>query len=104
MDRRDFLLFKGFNARARRRELALSCEWLYERCLDKHLPAPGNRDAAIFDEEAIRRVFDDLDDRLRQVDTVHVTKMDWLAGDLRKEFGNLMRSFRARGGRLVIDE
>ena len=80
-----------------------SCEWLYNRCLDRRLSQHGDLDKAIFDEEAIRLVFDELDDRFREMETVRVTKIEWLVGDIRKEFGNLMRGFRSRGGRMVID-
>ena len=44
-----------------------------------------------------------FDGSRRDMETVRVTNMDWLVGDIRKEFGNLMRAFRARGGRMVID-
>jgi hypothetical protein len=37
------------------------------------------------------------------METVRVTKMEWLVGELRKEFGTLMRGFRSRGGRMVPD-
>lgn len=102
MDRRDFLLFRRRNVRPDSRYV-LSCEWLYQKCLDKRLALPASRGAAIFDEEAIRLVFDRLDDRLREMETVRVTHMDWLVGDIRKEFGNLMRGFRSRGGRVEIE-
>jgi hypothetical protein len=103
MDRRDFLLLKGFRARPGSRHYVLSCEWLYNRCLDRRLSQHGDLERAIFDEEAIRLVFDELDDRLREMDSCRVTHMGWLVGDIRKEFGNLMRGFRSRGGRVVID-
>jgi hypothetical protein len=103
MDRRDFLLLKGFRARRRSRHYVLSCEWLYNRCLDRRLSQHGDLERAIFDEEAIRLVFDELDDRLREVDSCRVMNIEWLVGDIRKEFGNLMRSFRSRGGRVTMD-
>jgi hypothetical protein len=103
VDRRDFLLFRRRKARPKQ-YYVLSCEWLYEKCLDARLSPPASRNAAIFDEEAIRLVFDQLDDRLRGVETVHVTQMEWLVGDLRKEFGNLMRAFRSRGGRVEVEK
>lgn len=81
----------------------LSCEWLYSRCLDRRLSQDGDREKAIFDEEAIRLVFDELDGRFRGMETVRVTHMEWLVGDIRKEFGVLMRRFRKRGGRMVPD-
>jgi hypothetical protein len=103
VDRRDFLLLRGFRARQRSRHYVLSCEWLYNRCLDRRLSQPADLDRAIFDEEAIRLVFDQLDDRFRDMETVRVTKIRWLVGDIRKEFGTLMRGFRSRGGRVVMD-
>lgn len=103
MDRRDFLLFKRRKDRPSP-HYVLSCEWLYHKCLDRRLSPPASRDASIFDEEAIRLVFDQLDDRLREMETVRVTHMKWLVGDIRKEFGNLMRSFRARGGKMEIEK
>jgi hypothetical protein len=104
MDRRDFLLLRGLSrSRQRGRHYVLSCEWLYNRCLDRRVSQHGDLERAIFDEEAIRLVFDDLDDRFRDMETVRVTKMEWLVGEIRKEFGTLMRGFRSRGGRVVID-
>ena len=104
LDRRDFLLFKGVRGRRQGRHFVLSCEWLYHRCLDRRLSQHGDVEEAIFDEEAIRLVFDDLDDRFREMETVRVTNMEWLVGDIRKEFGSLMRAFRGRGGRMVVDK
>jgi hypothetical protein len=112
MDRRDFLLFR--RSKARSREFELSCKWLYVKCVDTHVTQqltggsgdwemPHGQRAAVFDEERMRMVFDDLDTRLRDVDTVRVTNMDWLTGDLRLEFGSLLRAFRARGGRVQIE-
>jgi len=103
VDRRDFLTLRSFRGRPRGRHYVLSCEWLYNRCLDRRLSEHGDLEKAVFDEEAIRLVFDELDDRFRQMESVRVTKMEWLVGDIRKEFGNLMRAFRRRGGRMVID-
>ncbi len=103
MDRRDFLLFRRPKA-SRSPHYVLSCEWLYHKCLDTRLSPPTSPDRAIFDEEAIRLVFDQLDDRLREMETVRVTQMEWLVGDIRKEFGTLMRGFRARGGRVEIEK
>jgi len=86
------------------RHYVLSCEWLYNKCLDHHLSPPANREAAVFDEEAMRLVFDQLDDRLRETEAVRVTSMEWLVGDIRLEFGTLMRAFRGRGGRVEIEK
>lgn len=111
MDRREFLLFKR---RPRSRTFELSCRWLYMKCLDTQVTGqlsshssdadlqPGEG-PALFDARTTRQLFNDLDRQLRDVDTVRVTHMDWLAGDLRLEFGNLMRAFRTRGGRVVIE-
>jgi hypothetical protein len=94
MDRREFLLLK---TRSKPREIELSCKKLYEQCVDAQV-AP-----TVFDAEAMRRVFDDLDTELRGVETVRVTNMNWLTGDLRLEFGSLLRAFRSRGGRVLIE-
>ena len=104
MDRRQFLTLKGLKGRQRTRHYVLSCEWLYNKCLDRRLSEHGDLEKAIFDEEAIRLIFDDLDDRFRDMESVRVTKMEWLVGDLRKEFGTLMRGFKSRGGRVVVDK
>src|SRR3954468_24925841 len=94
LDRRDFLTLRGLHQRQRGRQYVLSCEWLYNRCLDRRLSQHGDLERAVFDEEAIRLVFDELDDRFRNIETVGVTKMEWLVGEIRSEFGNLMRAFR----------
>jgi hypothetical protein len=110
MDRRDFLLFR---TKPKSRDVELSCEWLYMKCLDTHVTGqrPGQSSdspfqygepPAVFDARTTRKLFDDLDEQLREVDTVRVTKMQWLTGDLRREFGALLRAFRARGGRIEI--
>jgi hypothetical protein len=36
------------------RHYVLSCQWLYNRCLDRRLSQHGDLDKAVFDEEAIR--------------------------------------------------
>ena len=97
------MTLRGFRGRQRGRTYVLSCEWLYNRCLDQRLDQHGDLDKAIFDPEAIRLVFDELDDRFREMETVRVTKMEWLVGDIRSAFGDLMRAFRKRGGRMVAD-
>src|SRR5260221_7168641 len=76
MDRRDFLLLRGSRARQRSRHYVLSCEWVYNRCLDRRLSQHSERERAIFDEEAIRLVFDDLDDQLRGMDTCRVVHIE----------------------------
>jgi hypothetical protein len=103
LDRRDFLLFKSLKRRPTGRHYVLSCEWLYNRCLDRQVSQHGDMDKAIFDEEAIRLVFDDLHERFHDMDSVRVTRIEWLVGEVRKEFGTLMRDFKKRGGRLIFD-
>jgi hypothetical protein len=111
MDRREFLFLKR---RSRSRTFELSCRWLYMKCLDTQVTGQLSSHAsysdlqpgegpAVFDTRTTRQLFEDLDRQLRDVDTVHVTHMDWLTGDLRREFGNLLRGFRARGGRVDIE-
>jgi hypothetical protein len=112
MDRRDFLLFR---TRPKSRAVELSCEWLYMKCLDTqvmgHLsrqsadstdPSPYGEGPAVFDTRTTKELFEELDRQLRDADTVRVTKMRWLTGDLRLEFGKLLRAFRARGGKIQI--
>src|SRR5438477_8945786 len=103
MDRREFLLFKRRKG-PQSRHYVLSCEWLYSKCLDRRLSPPSSREAAIFDEEAMRLVFDQLDDRLREIEVVRVTHMEWLVGDVRLEFGTVMRALRSRGGRVEVEK
>ena len=110
MDRREFLLLKRG---PRTRTFELSCRWLYMKCLDTQVTGqqsshsnesdlqPGEGPAVLV-ARTTRQLFDDLDLRLHDVDEVRVTDMDWLTGDLRREFGELMRAFRARGGRVMI--
>ena len=97
-------MLRGSKSRPRSRHYVLSCEWLYNKCIDRRLSTHGDIEAAVFDDEALRLVFDDLDTRLREMESVRVTRMEWLVGDLRKEFGTLMRGFKSRGGRVVIDK
>jgi hypothetical protein len=104
LDRRDFLTLRGLRPRSRGRHYVLSCEWLYNRCLDRRVSEQGEPDHPIFDDEAIRLVFDELDDRFRDMETVRVTKIEWLVGDIQKEFGTLMRGFRKRGGRITRED
>ena len=82
----------------------LSIERFVEESYLPYVSPPSSREAAIFDEEAMRLVFDQLDDRLREIEVVRVTNMDWLVGDIRLEFGTLMRAFRSRGGRVEIEK
>jgi hypothetical protein len=111
MDRREFLFLKR---RSRSRTFELSCRWLYMKCLDTQVTGQLSSHAsysdlqpgegpAVFDTRTTQQLFEDLDRQLRDVDTVRVTHMDWLTGDLRREFGNLLRGFRARGGRVDIE-
>ena len=117
MDRRDFLLFR---TGPRRRELVLSGEWLYMKWLDAQATATASATAtagtqetsdfsqegeppAVFDRRSTVDLFRDLERRLGAVDVVRLSKMRMLTGDLRREFGALLRRFRARGGRVEID-
>jgi hypothetical protein len=111
MDRREFLLLKR---RPRGRRFELSCQWLYMKCLDTQVTGqPSSQSSGsdlqhgegptVVEARTIRQLFDDLDHRLRDVDTVRVTHMDWLTGELRVEFGSLLRAFRARGGHVQIE-
>jgi hypothetical protein len=114
LDRRDFLLLRS---RPKSREVKLSCEWLYMKCLDTqvtgqlsgqslesaHSSQDDGEGPAVFDARTTKELFEDLDRQLRDADTVRVTNMRWLSGDLRREFGSLLRAFRARGGKIQIE-
>jgi hypothetical protein len=110
MDRRQFFTLRR---QTRSRTFELSCRWLYMKCLDTQVTGQlashtsesdlqHGEGPAVFDARTTRQLFDDLDRQLRGVETVQVTDMQWLTGDLRREFGDLMRAFRARGGRVEI--
>jgi hypothetical protein len=112
MDRRDFLLFRS---KPKSREVELSCEWLYMKCLDTQVtglsehsidstePSQDGEGPVVFGARTTKELFEDLDRQLRDADTVRVTHMRWLNGDLRREFGNVLRAFRARGGKIQIE-
>jgi len=93
----------------------LSCERLYMRCLDTQVTG-GRRDEsadsaepsqwggeppARFAERTPRQLFEELDRELREVEVLRVVDSQWLVGDLRRDFDNLMAVFRARGGRVI---
>ena len=112
MHRRDFLLLR---TRPKSREFELSGQWIYFKCLDAPVggtapdagEAPGlpqyGEPPASFDRRTSREVFDTLDRELRRVDTVRVTNQQWLTGELRWHVGALLRSFRARGGKVYFE-
>lgn len=112
MNRRDFFLLR---TEPRGRVADLSCKRLYMRCLDAQVTG-GERDEsadssepsqwggeppARFLERAPRQLFEELDRELREVEVLRVVDSQWLVGDLRRDFDNLMALFRARGGRVV---
>ena len=111
MNRRDFLLLR---MEPRGRVVELSCERLYMRYLDTQVTS-GQRDEsaasaetspwggeppARFAARTSQQLFEELDRELREVEVLRVHDSHWLAGDLRRDFDNLMALFRARGGRI----
>ena len=126
MNRREFLLLRR---EPRGRVVELSCERLYMRCLDTQVTggqrnesadsgvpsaAPalgcgsaetspwGGEPPARFPERTPQQVFEELDRELREVEVLRVVDSQWLVGDLRRDFENLIALFRARGGRVEI--
>ena len=112
MDRRDFLLFR---TKPKSRAVELSCEWLYMKWFDTQVteqlsrqsidpgePLPDDEEASVFNTQATKELFEELDRQLRDADTVRVTHVRWLSVHLRREFGKVLRAFRARGGRIQI--
>ena len=115
MNRRDFLLLRRDPRRLEPepRELELSCRQLYMQCLDTQMtgvhpedpaesaePSPWfGEPPARFVERSRQQIFEDLERELREVEIVRVVDSQWLVGDLRRDFDNLMDRFRARGGR-----
>jgi hypothetical protein len=109
MNRRDFLLLRRA---PRDREVELSCERLYMRCLDTQVtgPHPGDpadweepgEPPAAFAEHTRQQLFDDLNRALLEVDVLRVVDSQWLVGDLRHDFDHLIDVFRARGGNVQI--
>jgi hypothetical protein len=58
---------------------------------------------AVFDTHTTKELFAELDRQLRDADTVRVTHTRWLSPDLRREFGHVLRAFRARGGKILVE-
>jgi hypothetical protein len=118
MNRRDFFLLRmePRGLQTMPRDVELSCEQLYMRCLDTQVtgaqpgnsadsaePSPwGGEPAAAFAERTRQQVFEALDRELREVDVLRVVDSQWLVGDLRRDFENVMDLFRARGGRVQV--
>ena len=117
MNRRDFLSLK---TDCGKEVLELSCERLYMCCLNT-----GSRDAQreeglvpvddgeaplALDERTTRRLFDNLDRVLRDVDVLRVLDSERLSSerpssqDFRLEFEALLKSFRAQGGRVDFND
>jgi len=93
----------------------LSCERLYMQCLDTQVTGWQHNDLADssesswggeppvrFAERTPQQLFEELDRELREVEVLRVVDSQWLAGDLRRDFDNLMAVFRGRGGRVEI--
>ena len=113
MNRREFLLLRR---EPRGRVVELSCERLYMRCLDTQVTGGqrnesadsaetspwGGEPPARFPERTPQHVFEELDRELREVEVLRVVDSQWLVGDLRRDFENLIALFRARGGRVEI--
>ena len=113
MNRREFLLLR---TEPRGREVELSCERLYMRCLDTQVTGCQHNDSAEsaervqwggepparFAECTPQQLFEELDRELREVEVLRVVDSQWLAGDLRRDVDNLVAVFRARGGRVEI--
>ena len=118
MNRRDFLLLRP-EPRASEREpleVELSCQRLYMRCLDVEATGAdpgraadsaesslwGGEPPAAFAGRTRQQLFEDLDRELREVEMVRVVDSQWLFGDLRQDFDQVIDAFRARGGRVRI--
>ncbi len=110
MNRRDFLRFKTERGI---RTLELSCQRLHMQCLERRVTGSGTDDAfdpvdggeppTAFDEPTTEQLFEGLRGDLDGVDLLRVVEHRWLSeGDeeLQREFGSLLASFRARGGRV----
>ena len=113
MNRREFLLFR---TEPRGRVVELSCERLYMRCLDTQVTGGqpnesadsaetspwGGEPPARFPERTPQHVLEELGRELGEVEVLRVVDSQWLVGDLRRDFENLLALFRARGGRVDI--
>lgn len=87
VNRRDFLSFKSDCGK---KKLDLSRERLYRGCGDKG---------------TMRRVFQNLDRVLKDIDTLRVMDANGPSDEaFEREFEALLASFRARGGRVEFSE
>lgn len=118
MNRRDFLLLRAEprGSDTMPRVVELSCERLYMRWLDTQATGGqpdeladsaerslwGGEPPARFAERTPQHLFEQLDRELQTVEVLRVVDSQWLVGHLRRDFDNLMASFRARGGRVEI--
>lgn len=116
MNRRDFLLLRTEGPETMPRVVELSCEQLYMRWLDSQATGEpreelaesaetslwGGEPPARFAERTPQQLLEQLDRELREVDVLRIVDSQWLVGDLRQDFDNLMASFRARGGSVEI--
>ena len=109
VNRRDFLLLKTDRGK---QTLELSCERLYMCCLNTgatggrqdygcFAPVDNGEPPTALDERTTRRLFDNLDRVLRDVDILRVMDRERLSSEeFSLECDALMRSLRARGGRV----
>jgi len=114
MNRRDFFLLRmePRGLQTLPRDVELSCEQLYMRCLDTQVTGAQPRNSAdleepgeppaVFAERTRQHVFEELDRELREVDVLRVVDSEWLVDDLRRDFDHAMDVFRARGGRVQV--
>jgi hypothetical protein len=113
MDRRDFLLLRKA---PKSRTVELSGEWLYMKWFDAQVAGQlsrqwvGSGDSSesgegptAFDAQTTKELFAELDRQLHDADTVRITHTRWLSPDLRREFGHVLRAFRARGGTIQVE-
>jgi len=86
VNRRDFILLKSDRGG---RSVELSCEQLYMRYHDSHLDGSS------------RRLFERLENELKDIDELRLVDSAWLAGEgLGEQLEPLLDSLRARGGRV----
>jgi hypothetical protein len=110
MNRRDFLRLKTERGI---RTLELSCQRLHMQCLERRVtgggtddafdPVEGGEPATAFDEPTTEQLFEGLRGDLDGVDLLRVVEHRWLSEggeELQREFGSLLASFRAGGGRV----
>ncbi len=110
MNRRDFFRLKTERGI---RTLELSCQRLHMQCLESRVTGGGTDEAfdpveegeppTAFDKPTTEQLFEGLRGDLDGVDLLRVVEHRWLSeGDeeLQREFGTLLASFQARGGRV----